>query len=95
MQHAVQLGYLQNGNVALMSDRPFPHDVKRVEYYRDQRLMMLVYDDPSHEGDLMNYELSDEAASKVEHSRNVLIYVDDMGNGQPHGYYTYLIQVGA
>ena len=91
----IQLGYLQNGNVAFLSDKPLAHAVKRVEYYKDQKLFMMVYDDPEHEGDLMHYELSDEAAHKVEHARNVMIYIDDAGTGQPMGYYTYLVQVGA
>ncbi len=72
----------------------FEHEVKRVEYYRDQRLLMLVYNNPENSDDLLHYELNEEDSCKVSVARNVLIYSDD-GEREPQGYYTYLIKVGA
>ena len=91
----IELGYLTDGNIALASDEPFKNKVKRVEYYRDQKLLMLVYEGDQHEDDLMHFELNDDAAYKVEHARNAIIYSDDAGNGQPEAYYAFLIKVGA
>ncbi len=90
----IELGYLADGNIALASDTAFEHEVKRVEYYRDQKLLMLVYQGGDKEDDLLHYELNDDAAYKVEHARNVVIYADNAGNGQPEAYFTYLIKVG-
>lgn len=91
----IELGYLANGNIAFMSDTAFPGRVKRVEYYRDQRLLMVIYQDNAHEDDLMQYEISEDAAHKVEHSPEVLIYEDNAGDGQPNGYYTSLVQIAS
>ena len=91
----IELGELPDGDLVLVSDTTFPADVKRIEYYRDQRLFMLVYDDPTHEGDLMHYELADDVARKVERKSSLVVIEPDIMTGKPMGYYTSLIQVGA
>ncbi len=91
----IELGQLPDGDLVLVSDSCFPADVKRIEYYRDQKLFMLVYDDPDHEGDLMKYELQDDVARKVERKSSMVIIEPDQITGRPMGYYTSLIQVGA
>lgn len=91
----ISLGHLPDGDLVIVSDSTFPAGVKRVEYYRDQKLFMLVYDDPDHEGDLMHYELADDVASKVERRSSMVVIEPDMMTGRPIGYYASLIQVGA
>ncbi len=91
----ISLGHLPDGDLVLVSDTTFPADVKRIEYYRDQKLFMLVYDDPGHEGDLMHYELADDLARKVERKSSMVVIEPDLMTGRPMGYYTSLIQVGA
>lgn len=91
----IELGQMNDGDLVLVSDKRLPADVKRVEYYRDQKLFMLVYDLPDHEGDLMHYELRDDVAHKVERKSSLIIVEPDMATGVPMGYYTSLIQVGA
>lgn len=80
--------------MALVADAQLPHDVKRVEYYRDQRLFVIVYTDPGHEGDLLNCEQEVEIASKIERSGNKMIVIGGVGEGKPTGYNVPLIQVG-
>lgn len=89
----VELGKLADGGLVVMCDAPFPHEIRRIEYYRDQRLMMLVYADSEHEGDLMHYELSGVAAQSVETSPSVLV-VDHAPDRKLYGYDVPLIQVG-
>ncbi len=89
----VELGQLADGGLVVMCDAPFPHEIRRIEYYRDQRLMMLVYDTPDHDSDLMHYELSDVAASSVEASPSVLV-VDHAPDRKLYGYDVPLVQVG-
>lgn len=91
----IELGQLPDGDLVLVCDSTFPADVKRVEYYREQKLFMLVYDDPAHEGDLMHYEVSDDLAPRVERKSSMVIIEPDLMTGRPMGYYTSLIQVGA
>jgi len=89
----IELGQLQNGALVILSDPPFGRTICRVEYYRDQKLMMLIYDDPAHEGDLMHYELTEPAMAKVEVSPNVMI-VSQSPEKMLHGYDVPLIQIG-
>ncbi len=90
----LQLGHLPEGDLVIASASKLPHEVKRVEYYRDQKLFMLVYDDQEHEGDLVHYELTDANAHKLGHKSNIVIVEPDE-MGQAMGYYTSLIQIGA
>jgi type IV secretory pathway TraG/TraD family ATPase VirD4 len=89
----VELGKLADGGLVIMCDSPFPHEIRRIEYYRDQKLMMLVYNNPSHEGDLMHYELADVASQSVESSPSVLV-VDHSPDRKMYGYDVPLVQVG-
>ena len=90
----IELGQLPDGDLALVCGTSLPGDVKRVEYYRDQRLFMLVYDLPDHEGDLMHYELRPEVAAKVQRRSSVVVIEPDKVTGKASGYYASLIQVG-
>jgi hypothetical protein len=90
----IELGQLPDGDLALVCGTSLPGDVKRVEYYRDQRLFMLVYDLPDHEGDLMHYELRPEVAEKVQRRSSLVVIEPDKASGKPMGYYTSLIQIG-
>ncbi|HAJ90549.1 MAG TPA: hypothetical protein DCM27_06005 [Rhodospirillaceae bacterium] len=88
------LGELPDGDLAIVSDCVLPADIKRIEYYRDQRLFMLVYDLPDHEGDLMHYELSAGVAEKVQRRSSLVVIEPDKATGKASGYYASLIQVG-
>ncbi len=93
--HNINLGQLPSGDLILVSDQIFPADIKRVEYYRSQKLFMLVYEDDAIESDLMHYELPDPIAHKVEARSNLMIVEPDRQTGAPSGYYTSLIQINA
>lgn len=90
----IELGQLPDGDLALISGSSLPGEVKRVEYYREQKLFMLIYDIPEHEGDLMHYELRDDVAEKVKKRSSMVIVEPDAMTGRPMGYYASLIQVG-
>lgn len=89
------LGELPDGDIALVCSSALPSDVRRIEYYRDQRLLMLIYEIPEHNGELMHYELNEDVAEKVKKRSSMVIVQPDSVTGQPMGYYTSLIQVGA
>lgn len=89
----IELGVLHDGGVMLVSDKPLPDIVCRVEYYRDQRLFMLVYHDARIEEDLMHYEVPEQIAHSVERTPNILIY-SLFPNHEPIGYKVPLVQVG-
>lgn len=90
----IELGQLPDGDLALVCGQPLPGDIKRIEYYRDQRLFMLVYDLPDHEGDLMHYELKADVAEKVQRRSSLVVIEPDKVTGKACGYYASLIQVG-
>ncbi|MCB1722003.1 MAG: hypothetical protein KDI11_09630 [Alphaproteobacteria bacterium] len=88
----IELGILNDGGVVLVSDNPLPEVVRRVEYYRDQRLFMLVYNNDD-EGQLMDYEIPEDMSHPIEKSPNVIIYTM-FKNHDPIGYKVPLIKVG-
>ncbi|MFA7277100.1 MAG: hypothetical protein WC043_09910 [Pseudobdellovibrionaceae bacterium] len=91
---SIEIGQLPDGDLALVSGDSFPAEIKRVEYYREQKLFMLIYDIPDHEGDLMDFELRDDVADKVQRCGSMVIVQPDMATGRPVGYYTSVIQIG-
>ncbi len=88
----VELGKLPNGTMVVVTDTPFPHMVKRIEFYKDQKLVMLVYDDPEHEGDLMDYELTDQASECISGSPSMHILTAVPGE-ELRGYDVPLVTV--
>lgn len=89
----IELGILKDGGVLLISEAPLPHIVKRVEFYREQRLFMLVYKNAEEDGDLVQYEVPENMAYPVEKSPNVIIYAL-FPDHEPIGYKVPLIKVG-
>mgnify|MGYP000911742207 CR=1 FL=1 len=89
----IELATLQDGGVMLVSDRPLPHVIRRVEFYRDQRLFMLVYNTADEEGELMHYEVPENMVYPIEKSPDVIIY-SLFPQQEPLGYKVPLIKVG-
>jgi len=89
----IELGILNDGRVAMVTDTLLPDVVRRVEYYREQRLFQLVYDDGELEDHLMECELPEYMSAPVEKCPNVIILtiVDGL---EPLGYKAPLIKVG-
>ncbi len=90
----IELGQMADGSIMIMADADFSYDVRRVEYYRDQRLVMLIYDEPGHEGELMHHELNDRANALMEASGSILI-INQSPDRKLYGYDVPLVQVGA
>ncbi len=89
----IELGILNDGRVMLVSDGPLPHIVKRVEYYREQSLLNLVYHSEEHDDELMHYEIPTKMAHPVEKSPNVIVY-SLFPDHEPIGYKVPLVKVG-
>ena len=89
----IELGVLSDGGVMLVSDRPLPHLVQRVEYYRDQKLFMLVYNSDTSQDDLIPYEVPERVSNSIEKTPNIMIY-SLFPDHEPIGYKVPLIQVG-
>lgn len=70
----IDLATLSDGQIMLVSDQPLRGTVKEVEYYTSQRLLMLIYDNPMHDSELMHYELPKDIAGKVENASKILVY---------------------
>ena len=70
----IELIALNDGGVILAADQPLPHVVKRVEYYNEQSMMMVVYRGEDTEDDLLNYEVPEPMIDSVIKSPNIIIY---------------------
>ena len=89
----VELSILKDGRVLMVSDRPMPDILKRIEFYREQRLMMLVYQDENLDSELMHYEVPDEMVHPVEKSPDIIVFML-FADEEPIGYKVPLIKVG-
>ncbi len=89
----IELGILNDGRVMMVCEKPLPGIVRRVEYYRDQRLCMLVYKDNAVEDELMECEVPKNLALPVEKSPNIII-MTLFGDLEPVGYKAPLVKVG-
>jgi hypothetical protein len=93
----IEFGVLNVGRLTLASDGPLPDVVKRVEYYREQQLFMLVYDnDNAADSDgsaLMECEVPSHLAAPIEKSPNIVIFTIFEGL-DPLAYKVPLIKVG-
>lgn len=91
----IELGQLKDGRLIIASNQPFPADIMRVEYYREQRLFMFVYEDGADRpDDLMPCEIAPDMTSRIQGSADVMV-VAMVENGQnPYGYMVPLVQVG-
>lgn len=90
----IQLAQSGDGRLIIASNQPFPADVERVEYYRDQKLFMLVFEGHDGESDLMPCEVSDEVARTVHNSPEVIIIAMKEQGVEPYGYIAPLVQIG-
>lgn len=91
----IELGQLKDGRLILASNQSFPADVMRVEYFREQRLFMLVYEGGGDRpDDLMPCEIAPEMAHKIESSADVMVVAMAPTDREPYGYQVPLIQVG-
>ena len=88
------IGRFPDGALVLAADEELPGAVKRVEYYKDQRLIMLVYDDPQHEGDLIDYELQNDVAELIERNATDFTVISNATSENAQIYRAPLIQVG-
>ena len=86
----IELGVLKDDAVALVCDNPLPDVVKRVEYYIEQRLFMLVYKGDN--DDLMEYELPPTMNSPLKNAAEIIIYML-FGENDSLGYKVPLIKV--
>lgn len=88
----VELEILKDGGVMLISDEGFPEIIRRIEYYREQRLFMLVYRNDD-EGELMHYEIPEDMCLPIEKSPNIIVY-SLFKDHPPIGYKVPLVKVG-
>ncbi len=89
----VELGILKDGGVMLVSDTPLQDVIKRVEFYREQRLFLLIYDNEDQDSELMHFEVPQHMAYPIEKSPDLIIYTLYKGQ-EPAGYKVPLIKVG-
>ena len=89
----IELSKLNDGRIFMVSDQIMPDIVKRVEYYREQRLFMLVWHDTDMEELLMHHEVPIDFAMAIERSPNVIISTL-FQDQKPVSYKAPLVKVG-
>jgi hypothetical protein len=90
----IHLGITNDERLIMASNQAMPSDIARVEYYRDQKLFMLVYEDKEHGDELMPCEMSDDVSHIIKTSPDVIIVVMAQEGQQPYEYIAPLVQIG-
>lgn len=90
----IRLAQSQDKRLMVVSNQEFPSDIRRVEYYRDLKLFMLVFENEDDGSDLMPCEVSDDVAEKVIQSPEAIIIAMAEENAEPYGYQVPLVQIG-
>ncbi len=89
----IQLGQASDGRLILGSNQAMPCDIRYVEYYREQRLISLVFE--NEEQALMPLEIPHDITAIVETSPTLIIIELGLENGiEPMAYDVPLIQIG-
>lgn len=90
----IRLGQTNDGRLIMASNQPLPSDIERIEYYREQKLFMLVFEDKEHEDQLMPCEMSDEVSTIIKASPEIIIVAMTEEGTTPYEYTTPLVQIG-
>lgn len=90
----IRLGRTNKGHMIIASDEPLPSKVKRVEYYREQKIFSFAFDDENEEDMLMSYEVSDEISDIIKASPDIIIVAMAEEGQEPSKYLSPLVQIG-
>lgn len=90
----IDIGKLQDGSLALISNEPFPDPVQHVEYYKEQKLFKIAFGGDEADDILITQELDPQSARYAEAAPNMMIVVMARKDEKPHCYNIPLIQIG-
>ena len=90
----IEISVLKRGGIMLVSDRPLPYLVDHVEFFTDQRLMMMVYANGKSEDHLMDCEVPEKMYKYVYESPEAIIFTL-FADHEPVGYKVPLINIGS
>lgn len=91
---AMQLGRGDTGHLLIISDDPFPSAVKRVEYYREQKLFNLVFEDDANSETLSELELPDDIDKIVRYAPPDIVVLHMKHDKTLESFEVPLVQVG-
>lgn len=90
----IRLGKTNDGRLVMASNDPLPSDIGRIEYYREQKLFNLVFEDENCEERLMPCEMSDSVSEMVKSSPDMIVIAMAQPNMPPYEYIAPIIQIG-
>lgn len=90
----IHLGITNDERLIMASNQELPSDIARVEYYREQKLFMLVFEDKEHGDQLMPCEMSDEVSDIIKISPDIIIIAMAQEGEQAYEYIAPLVQIG-
>jgi len=89
----IDLVVSRKGDVMLLCEGGFPAAVTRVEYYRDTRLMVIMYDEDGSDGHMLEREVPETMINAVRRAPIILVTCVEDGEIQD-GFNVPLIQIG-
>lgn len=88
----IQLAHAVDGRVLLASNHDFPSKIRRVEYFRDLRLLMLSF--KCGQDELMPLEVDEKLQTAVRSNAEITILQIEKEGDPPEEYTVSLVQIG-
>lgn len=89
-----ELAIHHDGRLALVCSADIPGKVCRLEYYRDQKMLCVVYEQDDIDPDLSHYEMPSDVDDLVRHKANVMVIVSPSAEKDAYGYDVPIVQIG-
>lgn len=90
----VELSCLKNDKFMLVADRPFPDFIEHVEFYHDQRLLVVSYESDNIDDALMEHEVPERMLYKLSQNAEIIIF-SLFADHEPVGYKVPLINISS
>ena len=89
-----EFGIHHDGSLVLVCSADIPSTVCRLEYYRDQKMMTIVYEDNEIDPDLSHYEMPEDVDAIIRKKGVVTIIVSPSPDKEAYGYDVPIVQIG-
>jgi hypothetical protein len=90
----IQIARTNDDRIVIASNQVFPSQVRRVEYFRDLKLLMLVFQNEEDGSDLMPCEISDDTSTYITQNSSFIFMPIVTGQEYTMGYDVPLVQIG-
>lgn len=89
-----ELGIHHNGSLVLVCSADIPGTICRLEYYREQKMLSIVYENNEIDPDLSHYEMPEDVDTIMRKKGLVTVIVSPNAEKEAYGYDVPIVQIG-